>query len=389
MGKVVGFEHDEEVTSPFSRAVAYANSLKRHRTEEDPAAFPSKRLHKGISAGANLTVDRFLYYEKGRWVEFPPNLAHGFSANLKAGKTAVELLVKSCVYLINFVQMVLVNSRSGYGRSIAWVDKQGKRYASSCPFEGPFLGLVLNRQNNNAVGAVKSLVAESRVKEDMQAKSSERMFFSEIRSEQEPQTLVEHDTEPESSCTGENDVECRLTKETEMHGYLGSTHSCSEAASGIWLELGSKVLCENEADGFAAVSHKIHRINKDYVPYQALKAKFLSGIAVPATKLTVQAVYRTVESGRGAEFRRQAFEMQKRITRSARGNANVRYVWFGSSKTVLQNILLHGFGQPTLMKRSSPGGVGVHFSGDDYPSLRYGGSKCKAECSLFYCLHFS
>ncbi|RHN54798.1 putative poly(ADP-ribose) polymerase, catalytic domain-containing protein [Medicago truncatula] len=82
-------------------------------------------------------------------------------------------------------------------------------------------------------------------------------------------------------------------------------------------------------------------------------------------------VYRN--SGKSMQIRLDLFKMQVDITKEVKGDANVRYAWFASSKEELSTMMEHGFSHYELSPPKCLYGFGVHLATLPHPYV----------CSLF------
>ncbi|URE14371.1 RCD1-SRO-TAF4 (RST) plant domain [Musa troglodytarum] len=104
--------------------------------------------------------------------------------------------------------------------------------------------------------------------------------------------------------------------------------------------------------------------------FKIVEKLFLSGFQRFVPNTIVTSIHKCSQSGPRRASRLKAFRMHVEMTKAARGDANVRFGWYGASATELATIVAHGFGQPDNRHLASgAGGIGVHFSEPHSPYL--------------------
>ncbi|MCO5605247.1 hypothetical protein L7F22_059427 [Adiantum nelumboides] len=64
--------------------------------------------------------------------------------------------------------------------------------------------------------------------------------------------------------------------------------------------------------------------------------------------------------------RYQGFRQQEALTTGLRGDANIMYAWYGTSKQGVSSVVLHGFGQPKTPKDGAMYGIGIYLYPEKY-----------------------
>ncbi|CDY31694.1 BnaA05g08530D [Brassica napus] len=104
--------------------------------------------------------------------------------------------------------------------------------------------------------------------------------------------------------------------------------------------------------------------DEEEVDVEAVKEKFVLGMATLGDVELLNA-YRF--SGDITKARQSLFNKQADITKSRRGDANIRYAWVPVKKKLLSSVMKHGLGVGGKFIKKSKYGVGVHLTAADCP----------------------
>ncbi|CAG7874510.1 unnamed protein product [Brassica rapa] len=104
--------------------------------------------------------------------------------------------------------------------------------------------------------------------------------------------------------------------------------------------------------------------DEEEVDVEAVKEKFVLGMATLGDVELLNA-YRF--SGDIAKARQSLFNKQADITKSRRGDANIRYAWVPVKKKLLSSVMKHGLGVGGEFIKKSKYGVGVHLTAANCP----------------------
>lgn len=97
--------------------------------------------------------------------------------------------------------------------------------------------------------------------------------------------------------------------------------------------------------------------------YKVVEKLFLSSIkrSIPDTIIT--SIHRCMHSGPPGNSRLLSFQLHRKSVKEARGNANVKFGWHGTSANNISKIISHGFGLSESRQLGiSSHGLGVHLS---------------------------
>ena len=108
--------------------------------------------------------------------------------------------------------------------------------------------------------------------------------------------------------------------------------------------------------------------DEEEVDVEAVKEKFVLGMATLGDVELLNA-YRF--SGDITKARQSLFNKQADITKSRRGDANIRYAWVPVKKKLLSSVMKHGLGVGGKFIKKSKYGVGVHLTAADCPYFRF------------------
>ncbi|KAH7440904.1 hypothetical protein KP509_03G015900 [Ceratopteris richardii] len=242
-----------------------------------------------------------LYYHKGQWKEFSQDLLPMITQSFTSREACIKFSVANKLYALYFVHMIQVNLYTGFVRSIAWIDSNGHRFFPCRSVEQSFYGYVAN-------------------------------------------LLPRRD-----SLTVKSDVQQRD---------LDDIHRMSN------LDVSKHVMTSN-CSGFAGLGGKLIQLDVSDDDYSFVRDKLLSGLSMLVKGATITGVYENSHAGVSGQAKLQAFSMQESVTKMARGDANIRYAWHGTSKDGVLGILRYGFGQPRVPRNGDAYGVGVYLAPED------------------------
>lgn len=102
--------------------------------------------------------------------------------------------------------------------------------------------------------------------------------------------------------------------------------------------------------------------------YKVVEKLFLSGIKRFIPNAVITSINRCSHSSLAENSRLLSFKLHKSSTMESRGNANVKFGWYGTSATDIPGVMTHGFSQPNSDKLGlSAHGIGIHLSPPHYP----------------------
>lgn len=127
-------------------------------------------------------------------------------------------------------------------------------------------------------------------------------------------------------------------------------------------EVVKRVVMESEVSPRPEILRtKIEKLERDDEGFLMVQKLFLSGMGPFATPQSIVQVLKCVQKDNIAQMRLNTFERQMSSTVEERGDGNVQYGWFGSNKTDIVGILIHGFGMAGKPIRASYG-TGIYLT---------------------------
>lgn len=103
--------------------------------------------------------------------------------------------------------------------------------------------------------------------------------------------------------------------------------------------------------------------------YKIVEQLFLSGIKRFIPNIVITSIHRCSYSNNVGNSWLSSFKLHKNLMMVARGNANVKYGWYGTSADSITGIMSHGFRQPNSEQLGlAAHGTGIHLSPPHSPS---------------------
>ncbi|CAN6456799.1 unnamed protein product [Victoria cruziana] len=124
---------------------------------------------------------------------------------------------------------------------------------------------------------------------------------------------------------------------------------------------------------FASLGAHLSQLELDSTAYIKIKNVFLKGVGEVRQQITVKAIYWCSHRNQSNTIRFLSFQRHIEAMKKSRGSANIKYCWYGASAHDIENIVLHGFGQPKTSCAGETYGVGVYLS-----------PECQSHLSLSY-----
>uniref|UniRef100_A0A6I9QA98 Inactive Poly [ADP-ribose] polymerase RCD1 isoform X1 n=1 Tax=Elaeis guineensis var. tenera TaxID=51953 RepID=A0A6I9QA98_ELAGV len=243
---------------------------------------------------------RIMFYNCGDWSDFPEPVKQSLIEGFKDDKSSVMVMVNGQHLLVDFVSMVLVNLRTRKQCSVAWIDDSDKCFFPSLFFDD---------------------VAEE---------------FSEL---------------------GSGIMNSSFQRPVLVRALCPP----AEVVKRVVMENATSVSQPLTAESLRS---KIENVERDSESFLFVQNLFLLGMGPFATPQNILQIHRYAPKDLPSQIRCEAFERQIRSTRAQRGDANVRYGWFGSKKIDIAGILIHGFG---MVGKPTEGvlGTGVYLTPDN------------------------
>lgn len=353
-------------------AVLRAGEAGTHRIDAELERSESKSV-AGVRSGVRGQPWRFMYFERGDWVEYGEEVNSVAWESFRAGNTTAEVVVENRVYLLNFTDMTQVNLATGYVRSIAWICDGWEVSLPAHPRASPRgvadLGNRVNRHRttwrDGATDSLSNFILGSGGAQgcELERNGAGNPSFDDFGG-------TGGETVHDDVCISiDASGDYELTKLT-LGGYSGGV--CKTEQTDVKPALfgfEEKSVNLGNSSGFSStLGQRFVKLSSGNKEFEDVKTKFLSGFGTLADGTMITGIHR--DSSPVAIARQEAFERQKALTEQARGNANVRYGWHGTSKKGVAGIFLHGFGQPKTPKNGSAYGAGVYLALENQSYVR-------------------
>ncbi|XP_059656878.1 inactive poly [ADP-ribose] polymerase RCD1-like isoform X2 [Cornus florida] len=278
---------------------------------------------------------RLLFYQNGKWTDFPQDFVCLIKNDLQVKKEATEVEYNGHSFLLDFLHMMRLDLKTGLQQPIAWIDDGG-----NC-------------------------------------------FFPEIFS---------HDDELHKSCYhgcendhknqfsdphGFHDIELKL--EIEINGSEFSKLKESSGESNVLVKQievdkqPTRNHCDVEVDGFPRAT--VAKVCEAFGQNQRIEENLVSAHGVLDSNSVREMFSRGMSSFTKASIveifcgsstilqaRLEMFQKQVEITKKYRGDANVQYAWLPSSGEAVSSLMTYGLGHPGPSKFKPAYGVGVHLA---------------------------
>ncbi|KAL5988350.1 hypothetical protein ACLOJK_036114 [Asimina triloba] len=261
---------------------------------------------------------RFMSFKRDSWVDFSEEVFGSLKAGFVVGMPAVEVSVDGSPFLFDFFRMLQIDFETANPRSIAWIDVDGRCFFPKVIVDG---------------GIDAPCEEPNYPKLEIDIKIDGGVLDSLDKS---------HGGKPDAPDSVE---EC--TDESTSHNQpLPGSGELKIPANHLERPRWPDVQILKDAD-------------RDY---QIVKYLFLAGMKSSASDATVTSISRCLHKSPLQNARLRAFHSQMEITKTTRGDANVKFAWHGISAQGVASILTHGFGQPNGFPNSEAHGVGLYLS---------------------------
>uniref|UniRef100_J3N584 PARP n=1 Tax=Oryza brachyantha TaxID=4533 RepID=J3N584_ORYBR len=259
---------------------------------------------------------RILLRQGGEWKDFPEQIVKLAHIDFRTKKSITEGEYQNQIFLLDFVNMTFIDSKTGLQRPIAWIDENGKQYFPEFFVEDQLLHRKKDFGNRDNV----YIIVEPNGTQEMNG------HFGASESSAESSNF-ESSTDDVSSAK-------RARAQRSVPG---------KRTGGVGETIG-----ENEP-------HALLPIPCRSLPQDMLGEQSRAQLAISAVqKLLLQArgtvlgsndivgIYRTPVLDNYKEYRYNLFKKQVERTKCKRGNANVRYAWLACSKSSVDEMMLNG-----------------------------------------------
>lgn len=284
---------------------------------------------------------RLMFYQNGEWNDYPQVLVDLVRKDLQIKKATVKIESNGYHFLLDFLHMFHLDLKTGVQQPIAWIDEAG-----SC-----FFPEIYSDDEDEPNGNWRH-----------EGGKDQEPFFNERCGSREIKLHLEIEIngmdQPElKECSGESNG---LVKKIKIDQIPSSGRYVMEVENSCNGERGPQVdedVEDNqqmEKNSTRATDSVNRKLDCDTVC-----KIFLKGMST-CDGAELLDIYEC--SSNLMQARLELFEKQVEITKTFRGDANVRYAWLASSKGELSTISMYGLGHCGLAKMKSIYGTGVHLT---------------------------
>uniref|UniRef100_A0A5B6ZI25 Putative inactive poly(ADP-ribose) polymerase RCD1-like n=1 Tax=Davidia involucrata TaxID=16924 RepID=A0A5B6ZI25_DAVIN len=281
---------------------------------------------------------RLLFYQNGEWNDFPQDIVELVREGFKVKKVAVEVQFNGSHLMLDILYMIQVDLKTGLQKPIAWIDEAG-----SCFFPELY--------SNNC---------ESHECYRSELEKDDEFMYPEPNGTREIKLHLEIEINGVNSCELEECVEesnisvkrTKIDQKPIKNDYEPGVNENFYQKSDAKVEGVEKIqkISENLSPKFEDVS--------ETVDSDAVRKMFVMGMN-PFLNANILEINRS--SSNLMRARLELFQKQVEIIQQYRGNPNVRYAWFASSKDALSSIMTYGLGNGGPVVKTTYG-VGVHLT---------------------------
>ncbi|VAH05662.1 inactive poly [ADP-ribose] polymerase RCD1-like isoform X1 [Triticum dicoccoides] len=336
-----------------SPAAYHADACHTSQSHQHPTGNSDIRLYVGEDRKANIACHfnkqilqsyqnymtsaspkRILLRQSGNWKEFPEKIVKLAQVDFRTKKTITEVGYQNQLFLLDFVHMTFIDSKSGLQRPIAWIDDNGRRYFPEVLIEDQ----IVYRRKDFGNGDHVYVIAEpngARQINDQYGASESSAESSNFESSTEEVSSAKRVRAEKSIIRKINCDRRETVGENEPHTSLPAVFSCQPQQD----KLGG----QSRAQGTTSVVQKM----------------LLQGMGTAIGSKDIIGIHRTPFLNNYREDRYDLFQKQVEITKSQHGNANVRYAWLPCSKAAVDEMMLNGTLQVKKPTRCPPYGTGV------------------------------
>lgn len=312
---------------------------------------------KGIKAGKSFPTEkrtvrnygnfmksglpqRLLFYKNSEWIDFSADIISLMRDDFQAKKAIIEVTCQDQQFLLDFVRMLHIDTKTGLSKPLAWIDVHGKCffpeiYSEFCVPHGNHLG-----ENVHAPSVpVGSCKFDSRLDTVVSTSENSNSGFPYYKDKQtkRDQLILENDPmDLMGEVVGENDL----------------CISISSNAVNAGME---------KENATAAVSSQLDHFS--------VRRFFLFGMYPHVDPKGIVNISRAPTVDESGNFLFSNFLKHIEITKKIRGFANMRYAWLPATKSTVEEIMLHGVMRIEKPVRDSTYGFGVYLAPVNYPNI--------------------
>ncbi|KAM2967951.1 hypothetical protein FF1_028150 [Malus domestica] len=284
---------------------------------------------------------RLMFYQSGEWTDFPQDLVDLVMKDLQVKKETVNIKSHGEHYLLDFLHMFRLDLKTGLQQPIAWIDEAG-----SC-----FFPEIYDEDDDEP-----NWYCSPEGGKDLEPWAEEHCGSREIRLHLEIEINgMGHSGLNE--CSGESNG---FVKKIQVDQIPASHRDGREVENSCNRKHG--LIVDEYSEDNEAMTKNLARateIEGENLDRDTVRKIFLKGMS-SFDSVEVLDIYQC--SSTLMQARLELFQKQVEITKTFRGDANIRYAWLASSKGELSTIMMYGLGHSGLATNKSIYGTGVHLT---------------------------
>ncbi|RVX22442.1 putative inactive poly [ADP-ribose] polymerase SRO1 [Vitis vinifera] len=229
---------------------------------------------------------RFMFYRDGSWVDFPSQVLENVRPGFLERKTTMDVSIDGSEYRFDFLRMLQIDILTGKGRSIAWIDANGK-----CFFPKLFV-------SEEAADGSENLNTKSKIR------------FGEYFGKRKRERLESQEESEGNSSTNREAVSRRWNSNDQ------------EAVS-------KRQRIQTTCDSETCKWPNVKLMKKGGRPYAMAEKFFLSRLKDTDPAVRVTAIHQCTWKGPLEKARWDVFHKQMERTKAAQGICNTTFAWHG------------------------------------------------------------
>ena len=247
---------------------------------------------------------RVLFYQHGDWSDFPEDVVNLAQQDFQLKRPITTAVFQNKHILLDFIHMICLDYEMTTNNPLAWVDDHGKGFF-------PDLSAVLYTSKPSQLE--KGEAAEHAGMSTSVAESSSSVSVGGV---------VSYDKRIY------NIVEDKLQTHNKLAGAIGENKS------------GSSIHLNEYSSG--TVQAATGKRNSGPRVDSAVRKLLLQGLGQPFKEKDIIGIYRTPLLDQHGQVRSGLFQEEVEVTKSRRGNANVRYAWLPCSRDSMEEMMMQG-----------------------------------------------
>lgn len=259
---------------------------------------------------------RILLRQGAGWKDFPEKIVKLAQADFRAKKTITETGYQNQLFLLDFVHMTFIDSKSGLQKPIAWIDENGKGY-----FPETFLQdqkLFMKKDFGN--GDHEYISVETNGTREMNGQLGATESSAESSN-------FDSSTEDLSSPKRTRAEKSSIGTDGDMGEAIGENEPCALLPTAC-------NLLPHQAN--------MGEVSRAQSTMEAVEKLLLQGMGSVIGSKDIIGIYRTPVLDDCRQVRYHYHQKQAQITGCHRGTANVRYAWLACSKSTVHEMMLNG-----------------------------------------------